>query len=113
MNIHVIGVSFPVTPAIEEHVRSRAILSLGPLAHRVESVTARLSDINGNHGGEDKCCRIIVSMPRSSNVVIQAVDKDLYAAIDSASARATDAVRKRVQKKNDLKRRSRVRFLNA
>ena len=47
----------------------------------------RLWDINGTRGGVDKACRVVVWLRGRGTIVVEAVDRDLYAAIDAAAAK--------------------------
>lgn len=104
MRIDIHAMSFELTPAIDEHARERLVQSLGPNVRQIDRALVRLSDINGEHGGEDKRCHIVVSMPKSPDIVAQSVQSDLYAAIDEASCRIKETVRRRIQRRRTLHR---------
>jgi len=104
MRIDIHAMSFELTPAIEEHARERVVQSLGSSAQRIDNALVRLSDINGTHGGADKRCRIVLSVPQSPDIVAEAVRSDLYAAIDQASDKIKETVRRRIQRRRTLRR---------
>ncbi len=86
------AMDFRPTDAILRHVEYRVETALGPLARYVLKVTARLDDLNAGRGGIDKRCRLAVALRRHGIVVAQALDVDLYAAIDVAARRARRSV---------------------
>jgi putative sigma-54 modulation protein len=104
MRMTVFGRSFELTEAIVRHVEGRVRLSLGAAAERIESVSVRLSDVNGPRGGEDKRCRVVVYLRQGRDVVTEAVDGDLYAAVDAAVGRAKEAVWRFVHRRRTLRR---------
>lgn len=92
MFIDIRAMGFTVTDAIRTHVESRIESALGPFARRILAVTARLEDVNANRGGVDKRCSLVVAVRRRGIVVAEAVDEDLYAAVDEAAARVRRSV---------------------
>ena len=86
------AMDFGLTDAILRHVEYRVETALGPLSRHVLKVTARLEDLNAGRGGIDKRCRLAVALRRHGVVVAQALDVDLYAAIDGAARRARRSV---------------------
>src|SRR6185295_11995653 len=93
MRIDIFGLSFKLTDAIVRHVRRRVGLALAPLASAsVRGATVRLRDINGTRGGVDKGCRIIAWLRDHKAVIVDSVDRDLYAAVDAAVAKLKQGV---------------------
>jgi ribosome-associated translation inhibitor RaiA len=95
--------NFRVTAAIGRHVDRRVKAALGGAAGVVNGTVVRLRDVNGTRGGVDKACRVVVGTRGRGAVAVEAVDRDLYAAIDAAAAKLRTALRRR------LKRRQRPR----
>ena len=87
MELSVRGLNFDLTDAILGHVRRRLAECLSHYAPRLRSVTARVSDVNGPRGGLDKRCHIEVRGPGFGTACVDAVDPDLYRAVDRAAAR--------------------------
>jgi ribosome-associated translation inhibitor RaiA len=82
------AIGFPLTDAIRRHVESRVESALGPVAGWVVGVTARVEDVNADRGGIDKRCGLVASLRGGRGVVIaEALDQDLYAAVDEAAGR--------------------------
>jgi ribosome-associated translation inhibitor RaiA len=92
MNIDTRAIDFPLTEAIRRHVEGRVGAALAPIARRVSDVTARLEDINADHGGIDKRCRLVAALRHGGIVVAEAVAADLYAAVGEAAKRARRSV---------------------
>lgn len=59
--------------------------SLGRVDSRVQLCHFRIFDTNGPRGGVDKCCRITAHLLPSETVVVQEIDRDLFAAIDRST----------------------------
>src|SRR5688572_19150419 len=102
----VCALNFKLTTAIERHVKDRIRLALGVagVAAAVAGAMVRLRDINGDRGGVDKACRIVVWLRGRGAIVVEAVDRVLYAAIDAAAARLREAARRRLRRRRTLRR---------
>jgi ribosome hibernation promoting factor len=87
---------FPLTDALENHVRKRLDFTLSRAGRRVRSVDVRLSDINGPRGGIDKRCLIEIRLYDLPVVVVEDTQADLYTAIDRAATRAGRTVMRRL-----------------
>ncbi|MEW4982166.1 MAG: hypothetical protein AB1Y26_02890 [Cycloclasticus sp.] len=48
-----------------------ATLALSPFEERFRSVIVRLSDANGERGGNDKCCHVQLIVDGMANIVIE------------------------------------------
>ena len=81
------AMGFALTDAILRHVEARVGAALGPFARRVLKVTVRLDDVNGDRGGIDKRCSIVVALRRHGVAIAEATHADLYAAVDEAARR--------------------------
>jgi ribosome-associated translation inhibitor RaiA len=77
-------IGFPRTDAILRHVEGRVEAAVGFATPRVLRLTVRLDDVNGDHGGPDKRCRVVAALRHHRTLAAEAVDVDLYAAIDAA-----------------------------
>lgn len=106
MQINIQAHNFPLTPALRGHVERRLGFALSTRDDHIQRVMVRLSDINGPRGGEDKCCRIQVVLPKLPDVVIEDTMVDLYSAIDRAADRAGRTVGRRISRQRDNARSS-------
>ncbi|HXE53341.1 MAG TPA: HPF/RaiA family ribosome-associated protein [Tepidisphaeraceae bacterium] len=104
MSIEVYCSSFRLTEAIVRHVRGHVEGALRPARGRWESAIVRLADLNADHGGIDKACRIVVRLDTVGAVVARAVDRDLYAAIDRAAERLRTVIKRRLSRRRTLRR---------
>lgn len=104
MRITVCGLGFELTDAIVRHVEGRIKLSLATASDRISAVSVRLADINGSRGGIDKRCRIVIWLRYLRTIVVEAVDPDLYTAVDAAASRAKESVWRHIKRRRTLRR---------
>ena len=91
--------------AIRRYAARRIRFALGRFAPHVGRVMVRISDINGVRGGVDQCCHITAELPAKGQLVVDQVDADLCPAIDRASERIGEALRREVQRTRDARNR--------
>ena len=106
------AIGFALTEAILRHAEARVESALGFTARHVPRVTVRLDDVNGQgHGGADKRCRIVATLGGRSHrtLAAEAVDADLYAAIDAAAAKARHAALRQAKRSLAMERKDRQR----
>src|SRR5262245_11677135 len=92
---------------VRAYVERRLRFALGRVEGWVSRVLVKLKDLNGPHGGVDKCCQLVVSFPRSNPLIVEHRDADWLRAVDLAADRLAHAVRR------ELKRRVRNRRAGA
>ena len=98
MRMEIRGRNLWLSPALLDHVERRIRDALGRHRDRVRRVTVRLFDPNGDRGGIDKHCRIVIQTGPGNAIVVDDVDTDLYAAITRAAARASEGLRRRLER---------------
>ena len=97
------------TDAIRQHIDRRLESALGRFENHVRTVTVWLEDVNGpQKGGADKLCKIevVLETPRHAPHMVEELDADMYTAISSAAERASQAVRRDVDRLNQDRPRS-------
>lgn len=104
MEIEIQSHGFAVTNSLRNHVTRRLEAALAPFKGQVRRVIARLGDENGPRGGNDKSCRIGVSVGGAPDVFAADTRADLYAAIDGAADRLGAALAHRLNRRRNLKR---------
>ena len=92
MFIHTRAVGFLLTEAIDRHVDARLEAALGPFSRSILKGEVRLDDVNADRGGIDKRCVLVVAMRKHGVEVAEAIDADLYRAIDKATTRIRRSV---------------------
>lgn len=108
MEINVIGLNFRLTDAILRRTESKLTSALHPANQRVSHAMAFLGDINGDHGGVDKSCRVVAYLHKIGAVAVCAVDRDLYSAVDRAMQKLRQVIARKLGR-----RRTRWRELRA
>ncbi len=89
--------------AVRTYAARRIRFALGRFASRIGRVVVRISDINGERGGVDQCCHISAEVLPGGKVVLQQIDADLFSAIDRASERAGQALRRDIQRSRKVR----------
>ncbi len=87
MSLEIRAQNIEISDALRTYIDRRLGFALRKFTDRLGRVTVRLSDLNGPRGGIDKRCQISADVQISQAVSLQAVDADLYAAIDRAAGR--------------------------
>jgi len=100
---------FRMTEPIELRVKRGLLGAVGRLRDSVTAAVVRLRDVNGPRGGVDKACRIVVRVRGRGTSVAEAVDRDLYAAIDAAVAKLGRSMRRRSRRRRTLRRENALR----
>jgi ribosomal subunit interface protein len=98
MRIDIQARGLDLTEQLREHTERRLQFALSWANDDVRAIAVRLSDINGPRGGNDKRCRIKITLSGTSDVVIEDAESDLYVAIDRAADRTERAVARRLQR---------------
>ena len=98
MRIDIQASGLDLTEQLREHTERRLHFALSWANDEVRAIAVRLSDINGPRGGNDKRCRIKITLSGTSDVVIEDGESDLYVAIDRAADRTERAVARRLQR---------------
>lgn len=82
--------------ALRTYVERRMRFALGRTSAALGRVVVRLADVNGPRGGEDKRCRVSLTVHPRTRVVVDELDHDIYAAVDRAAGRAGRAAARAV-----------------
>lgn len=106
MRINIRAISFKLTHAIGSHAKRQAGRLLDSIPGSAARATVSLDDVNGQRGGIDKSCRITLRAPRVGTIMAEAVDRDLYSAINRACARLRSALRRRMERRGQGQRRA-------
>ena len=101
MRIDIKTSGIDLTDGLRQHTERRLEFALDRAHHDINSVTVRLSDINGPRGGFDKRCQIQTPLPHPRGVVIEEPDSDLYVAIDRAANRAGNTLGRRLSRRRN------------
>jgi ribosome-associated translation inhibitor RaiA len=99
MQIDIQTRGFSLSDALRQQVLRRIGYFLSSRYDQIDSIAVRLFDVNGPRGGDDKCCRIRISLPRHSDVIVEDTEADLYVAISRAADRATRTIGRRLSRR--------------
>ena len=100
------AIGFSLTEAIVRHVEARLASALGPFSRWILKITVRLDDVNADRGGIDKRCGVVVALRRHRVEVAEAIDQDLYRAIDEAASRVRKSVTRNAKRHLTRERRN-------
>lgn len=102
MHIDIQSNGLVLTESLRAYVTRRLHSSIGWAMTRRLAVW--LSDINGPRGGNDKRCKIQVSLNNGKSILIEDTEPDMYAAIDRAAERADRALARQLAKRRAFPR---------
>ena len=105
MKLDIQARDFSLTDSIQTYVKERINYLFSTRYDQIQRITVRLGDVNGPRGGEDKRCRVKITLPRLNEIVIEDVQANLYVAISRAMERASRTVNRRLNRLQDKKRR--------
>jgi putative sigma-54 modulation protein len=108
MQIIIQASGFDLSAGLREHVERRIHFALDRASHYVRKVSIRLSDVNGPRGGEDKRCRIQVTVAGAADMLIEDTEPDLYVAIDRAADRSGRTLARLLARRANIATKARV-----
>lgn len=106
MRINIVQQGVELGPDMKDHVERRIQFALSRFATRIREVGVRLADVNGNRGGIDQHCRIIVQLIPKAKIVIEDIGADHREVIDRAADRAGRAVARELRRRWETRRRA-------
>jgi ribosome-associated translation inhibitor RaiA len=87
---------------LAELIHRRFTFSLGRFDGRVQSVTVRITDVNGPRGGVDKQCRVTARLRGGARaIVLEDIDADAAVAIDRVADRTARALARALEASRD------------
>ncbi|HCZ17052.1 MAG TPA: 30S ribosomal protein S30 [Candidatus Accumulibacter sp.] len=92
---------FDLTTKVREHIERRLRFAFDRAHPYVNRISVVLSDVNGPRGGEDKSCRIRVSVVGAADVLIDDCQSDISVAIDRAVDRAGRTLARRLARQRE------------
>lgn len=101
MRVSVRGNRIKVGPDLREEVERRVYFALGRFADVIRKVEVSVADVNGPRGGIDKSSRIVVLLKPAEEVVAEATDVTVMAAIDRTCYRVKRLVGRAVERRNE------------
>ncbi|MBS0345130.1 MAG: HPF/RaiA family ribosome-associated protein [Proteobacteria bacterium] len=97
MEVQIKAKGLPAAKTLRNHAARRIQGALGRFGHVVQSVSVRLSDINGPRGGADKLCRIVIQM-KNRSLVVEELGDDMRRVIDRITERVQYNVSRQIDK---------------
>lgn len=82
--------------------------ALNTVREHVRKVMVYLSDENGPRGGNDKKCRVTVTLDTGRPVVVESNGASVTGAVDGAADRAGEVVTEELHRRNDRRRTGRL-----
>ncbi|MCM8595445.1 HPF/RaiA family ribosome-associated protein [Accumulibacter sp.] len=103
MKIVIRSQGLEISAALREHVERRAHFAFDWADHQLSKVSILLADLNGPRGGDDKRCRMLLTVPGMPRMVIEDTETDLYVAIDRAADRAARTLARRLARQREYR----------
>jgi putative sigma-54 modulation protein len=88
MRIQIVSRKLRYEEATTEYIHRRVHFALGRFAGAIRGVQVFLTDENGPRGGEDKRCRVLISMKGGERLVLDRCGASLHDAVDKSLQRA-------------------------
>lgn len=89
---------------VSGRLAERLQFALGQFTGRIRRVDAFFEDLNGPRGGVDKACRIVVRLFDGGELVADVVDVDWQTAVDRATTRIGQSVRRELARRRMIAR---------
>jgi putative sigma-54 modulation protein len=116
MQFEIRGRDLSISQASHDYIERRLRFALDRFATRIRRVRVTLGDLNGPRGGIDKCCKLAISLDRSSTIVVESHGSNVYAAIDCIADKAATYIGRRLKRpqgRNPWRRISELLFLES
>ena len=88
MRIEIVSRKMHCEEATTEYIHRRVHFALGRFAGAIRGVQVSLSDENGPRGGEDKRCRVVISLNGGERLVLERTAANMQDAVDQSLQRA-------------------------
>ena len=115
MQIDIMTRGLSATQRLTRFAKQQVKRTLGRVSDPIQSVTVRISDINGPKGGDDKECVLRIHAPRQRPLIIRTLGQEPHAALMTCLQRAkrvlTEAPNARRQHRERLARRDAKRLV--
>ncbi len=82
-----------------EEIERRMMFALDQFESWVVDATVYVEDVNGNKGGIDKSCRVLVNLRSGKTIKVEDIDAELMAAVARAADRLSNVVGREIEKK--------------
>ena len=82
-----------------EEIERRMMFALDQFDSWVVDATVYVEDVNGNKGGIDKSCRVLVNLRSGKTIKVEDIDAELMAAVARAADRLSNAVGREIERK--------------
>lgn len=103
MELEIRGQHIRVGDQLHEQVERQMNYALGQFESWVSGATVILEDVNGEKGGIDKQCRILVNLKGGKTLKIEDIDTEFSVAVNRAADRLGQVISREVDKRREKK----------
>jgi ribosome-associated translation inhibitor RaiA len=89
---------FEVSQSLREYIVRRAHFAFRRFGRGINSLTVRISDINGPKGGADKRCQVTIRGSGLGTVTLEDLSADAYSAVDMVFERAARVAGREIER---------------
>lgn len=82
-----------------EEIERRMMFALDQFDSWVVDAAVYVEDVNGNKGGIDKSCRVLVNLRSGKTIKVEDIDAELMAAVARAADRLSNVVGREIERK--------------
>ena len=84
-----------------EEVERRMASALDQFDSWIVGTTVHLEDVNGNKGGVDKQCRVLINLRSGKTLKVEDTDREILAAVARAADRIGNVVGREIDRKRE------------
>ena len=92
MRIQIVSRKLRCTETTKDYICRRVHFALGRFVEAIRGVQVYLSDENGPRGGEDKRCRVLVTLGQGEPLVVESRGENVSDVVDRSMQRASRAI---------------------
>jgi ribosome-associated translation inhibitor RaiA len=100
MKLNIRSNSVDLSDEIRALIKLRVYFALSRFGPRISSTSVRIEDIHNDSKGIDQRCLIAIKVDRGDELIVEAVDTNVRAAISVASDRARKTVQRHLDRKH-------------
>jgi len=104
MQVNVTSTNLPVSKQLKADLASRIKASFGRTQDRIAKASVTLSDVNGPRGGNDKECKVKLTLTGLPSILVMSRKDNLLKAVSTALSTANLTLKRKIKKHQAIHR---------